>query len=178
MPAKQKNYFNWVSASDAITVFWPYPDGTDQNTPFTLLRRATVAADTADYALNLSGLAFDNYQAIEIYFTLTATENADITMYFNNLEGSVYLNSMNVTTDSLGTFSTAKNTSCRGYIRLLANQWGVGMEYFFYGKNLSASMGSCNQINASTLTALRLKTEEGVIQSGSTFWIIGVKKMV
>ena len=28
----------WVSASDAITVFWPYPDGADQNTPFTLLR--------------------------------------------------------------------------------------------------------------------------------------------
>lgn len=28
----------WVSASDRITVFWPYPEGTDQNTPFTLLR--------------------------------------------------------------------------------------------------------------------------------------------
>lgn len=28
----------WVSASQRITVFWPYPDGTDQNTPFTLLR--------------------------------------------------------------------------------------------------------------------------------------------
>lgn len=28
----------WVSASQRITVFWPYPEGTDQNTPFTLLR--------------------------------------------------------------------------------------------------------------------------------------------
>ncbi len=144
--------------------------------PFTLLRRATVAADTADFALNLSGLALNSYHAVELYFSLTATQNADVTMYLNNLEDSGYLNEVGMSADSLGYFSTTENFTCKGHIRLLTNQRGVAIQYFVFGSSAAASLSSCREINVSTLTSYRFVTNRGVIQTGSTFWVLGVKQ--
>ncbi|MBM6897745.1 metallophosphoesterase [Pseudoflavonifractor capillosus] len=53
----------WVSASQRITVFWPYPEGTDQNTPFTLLRYDGV---NRQYGLGGDESYQDQMQAVTV----------------------------------------------------------------------------------------------------------------
>ncbi len=53
----------WVSASQRITVFWPYPEGTDQNTPFTLLRYDGV---NRQYGLGGDGSYQDQMQTVTV----------------------------------------------------------------------------------------------------------------
>ncbi len=143
--------------------------------PFTLLRRAVITGDTADYALNLAGLPFESYQEIGIYLALSATNNTDVFLYFNDLIGSNYLNSLGNSADYLGYFFTAEGVPCKGHIRLLTNQWGAGITHFIYGRGLFNYVGSCSQINAASLSTLRFKAEDGLLKAGGIFWIFGVK---
>lgn len=63
----------WVSASDRITVFWPYPRGTDQNTPFTLLRYDGV---NRQYGLGGEKSYQDQMEHVTVT-QLTQTRSAD-----------------------------------------------------------------------------------------------------
>lgn len=152
--------------------------GMEQAAPVTLLRHAVIAGDTTDYALDLTDIPFSDYQEIGIYFTMTATQYTNLAMYFNNYEEfSDYNNETNNYADSLGLLYTTIGVPVSGHIRLLVNNHGAAISYYALGRYMSLSGGSCDKVNADTLTTLRFKASEGVIQSGGTFWVFGVKKL-
>ena len=125
----------------------------------------TVAAQTAEQAISLSGVDWNKYWAVQIYFDLQFA-NTEIggLFYLNNIrENGSYYQSNSNSQDALCGLNTSNSSRCTGVLQLLPGGSGIMGTLDCVASYPTHSQLSCHQVSADTLETVNVSWDESPV---------------